>query len=263
MTYSTINVDESDGRATVMLDRPTKLNAMTFETFVELEDAFTKFQDHDLDIVTVRGVEGNFSAGVDMSNVPEWAERDPIEIRNDLERMQSAFRSIEALDVPVIAALEGYVLGGGLELAISCDIRVARTDAEFALPEADLGLAMNLGGAEKLPGLIGEGMAKYLVMTGRKIDAQRAYNSGLVEMFEPGDEFETTVTDLENDLAGKPTYVLGLGKRQIHSVRPLNLEEAMKQAIYHAIAAYGEEETIRRSLEFLSEDDSDTDRKNA
>jgi enoyl-CoA hydratase/carnithine racemase len=116
-----------------------------------------------------------------------------------------------------------------------------------------MGLAMDLGGPQKLPSFVGEGLTKYLVMTSETIDAQRAHDAGLVEEVHAADAFESAVEELEATLAAKPTYVHGLAKRQVHSVRPDNLDDAMQQAIHHAIAAYNEEETRERVQEFFSE----------
>ncbi len=248
-----VTVEWADGWATLTLDRPSKANALTGEMFGAIGDAFEEFTATDTDGVTVRGAGGNFSAGVDMSGVPEWAEMNPLEVRDELEPIHDSLRAIEALDAPVIAALEGHVLGGGLELALACDIRVASTTAEFGLPESEMGLAMDLGGPQKLPSFIGEGLTKYLVMTGKRIDAQRARDTGLVEEVHGADAFESAVEELEATLAAKPTYIHGLAKRQVHSARPDNLDDAMQQAIHHAVAAYNEPETQERVASFFSE----------
>lgn len=246
-----ITIDRDDNWATVLLDRQSKANALTGEMFDAIGDAFDGFSTEALDGVTVRGAGGTFSAGVDMSGVPEWAEMDPLAVRDELEPIHDSLRSVEAFDAPVVAALEGNVLGGGLELAIACDIRIASETAEFGLPESEMGLAMDLGGPQKLPSFIGEGLTKYLVMTSETIDAQRALNAGLVEEVHDDDALEAGLADLEATLAAKPTYVHGLAKRQVHSVRPDNLDDAMQQAIHHAIAAYQEAETQERVEEFF------------
>lgn len=251
MGYQTITLKETDGRATVVLDRPEKKNALTTEMFSELRAVVETVADEDVGVVTLRGAGGDFSAGVDMSNVPKWIEQKPLETRDQLEAVHETLKYLESVDIPIVAALEGYVLGGALELAISCDLRVAKTGAEFGLPESNLGLAMNYGGAQKLPGLIGEGMTKYLIMTGESIGTERAHEIGLVERRAEPDEFEETLRELESSLAEKPGYVHDMAKRQVHSVRPPNLEEAMQQAIHHAIAAYQEEETQQRAMDFL------------
>jgi len=248
-----VTVERVDGWATLTLDRPGKANAITGEMFGAIGDAFASFASDGVEGVTVRGAGGNFSAGVDMSGVPEWAEMRPLAVRDQLESIHDTLRSIEALEAPVIAALEGWVLGGGLELAISCDVRIASNTARFGLPEADVGLAMDLGGPQKLPAFVGEGMTKYLVMTGETIDAQRAFDVGLVEELHDADAFDDAVAALRSKLSDKPAYVHGLAKRQVHGARPQHLDAAMEGAIHHAIAAYHEPETQRRVAEFFED----------
>jgi enoyl-CoA hydratase/carnithine racemase len=245
----TDGASETD-RATVTLDRPGKLNALTGEMFVALGRAFESFAEDPPSVVTVRGASGNLSAGVDVSGVPGWAEERPLAVRDQLESVHDAMRAVEDLDAPVVAACEGHVLGGGLELALACDLRVAAGDATFGLPESRMGLAMDVGGAQKLPGMVGEGLTKYLVMTGEPIGAERAFRSGLVEVLADEGEFESELASLEASLAEKPTYVHGLAKRQIHGIRP-DVETGMSLAIHHAIAAYHEPETMDRVTEFL------------
>ena len=253
MTTDDLRVDEEDGRATVTIDRPEKRNAMTAGTFDTLREAFVGFDSASTDVVTIRGSDGDFSAGVDMSSVPDWAEANPLDVRDGLETVHAALDAIESLDVPVIAALEGFVLGGGVELALACDLRIASESAGFGFPEASMGLAMDLGGAQKLPGFVGEGTAKYLLMTGERIDAERAHEIGLVEERVPDEAFDDRIGELEDRLAAQPTYALGLVKRQVQAARPAHLDREMNTAIHHAIAAYHEDETQRRVGDFLDD----------
>jgi len=246
-----VTVAETDDWVTITLDRAAKANALTGETFVAIGDAVADLDPAVTDGVTLRGAGEHFSAGVDMSGVPEWGEMDPLDVRDQLEPIHDALRAIEGADLPVVAALEGYVLGGALELALACDLRIASASAEFGLPEAEMGLAMDLGGPQKLPGFVGEGLTKYLVMTGETIGAERAFRAGLVEEVHDAGDFDAAVADLEATLAATPTYVLGLGKRQVHAARDGTVEDGMQQAIHHAIACYREEETQRRVGEFL------------
>ncbi|WP_276248820.1 enoyl-CoA hydratase/isomerase family protein [Haladaptatus sp. YSMS36] len=252
---SQIAVTTEGEKATVTIDRPEKNNALTAGMYADLLDVFQRFEDDEsLSVVTIRGAGDHFSAGVDVGPVPEWGEATPRTIREQYEVTHELLRTIESLGVPVVAALDGYALGGALELAISCDIRVAHADAQLGLPEANLGFSMDQGGPQKLPGMIGEGMTKYLVMTGKLIDGQRAHEIGLVEeVAESAEAFETQVEALEDRLEGQPTYVMDMAKRQIHGVRPQNLDEEMARAIHHAITAYKEPETQRRTAEFLGE----------
>ena len=251
MVSDDVLVDRSDGRIDVTLNRPEKSNALTGEMFVRIGELCEGLAEEDVSVVTIRGSGGTFSSGVDMSAVPEWGEMNPLEVRELLESVHESVRTIESLDLPVVAALEGHVLGGGLELAVACDVRIADATARFGLPESTMGLAMDVGGAQKLPGLIGEGMTKYLIMTGETIDAGRAHEIGLIERLHEPEAFEPALEELAATLAAKPTYVHGFAKRQVHSVRPPNLEDSMRQAIHHAIAAYNEPETQRRIEEFL------------
>lgn len=246
-----VTVSGTDDWITVTLDRESKANALTGEMFVAIGEAIANLDPAEVDGATIRGTGEHFSAGVDMTGVPEWGEMDPLAVRDKLEPIHDALRQIEGADLPVVAALEGYVLGGGLELALSCDVRIASETAQFGLPEAEMGLAMDLGGPQKLPGFVGEGLTKYLVMTCHNIGAQRAFEAGLVEEVHDASDFEDRLADLEATLAGKPTYVLGLGKRQVHASREGTVEEGMQRAIHHAIACYQENETQRRVAEFL------------
>lgn len=251
---SNIDVDVADGKATVSINRKNKNNSITAEMYETLLDTFKQFErDDSLSVVTVRGDGEHFSAGVDVGPVPEWGEAKPKTIRDQYEITHKTLRAIESLGVPVIAAIDGYCLGGALELAISCDIRVAHTDAQLGLPEANMGFSMDQGGPQKLPGIIGEGMTKYLVMTGNLIDGKRAHEIGLVqEVAESEKAFNETVRRLEENLANQPTYVMDSAKRQIHGVRPPNLDEEMERAIHHAILAYKEEETQQHVEDFLN-----------
>ncbi|MDX1747033.1 MAG: enoyl-CoA hydratase/isomerase family protein, partial [Halobacteriales archaeon] len=209
MPESAIRVEESVEHATVTIDRPEKLNALTASAFADLKEAFDSFATGEPpSVVILQGAGGNFSAGVDVSGVPAWVEEGPRAVRSALTGVHDALRAIEALDIPVVAAIEGYCLGGGLELAVACDLRIARADATLGLPEVNLGLAMDLGGAQKLPGMIGEGRTKELIMTGESIDGERAHAIGLVERVAPAARFDEAVSTLAETLAEKPTYVM-------------------------------------------------------
>ncbi len=248
-----LSVEANEDWVTVTIDRPEKANALTGETFVAIGEEVAALDPDDVDGVTLRGSGEHFSAGVDMSGVPEWAEQPPRAVQAQLEAVHDALRAIESADLPVVAALEGNVLGGAVELALACDVRIASRTAAFAFPEADMGLAIDLGGGQKLPRFVGEGLAKYLIMTGEPIDADRALSAGLVESVHDPEEFDTAVESLEETLAAKPTYVHGVAKRQIHAARDGGVEAGMDQAIHHAIACYREPETQRRVTDFLEE----------
>jgi enoyl-CoA hydratase len=241
---------------TVTLDRPDVTNSMNGQMFAELNEAFEQFHEKadkgELDVVTVSGAGDHFSAGADLHAVPAWDEQTPREIWADFELFHETYGLIEDLPVPVIAAVEGYCLAAGLELAISCDFIVARENSTFALPESEKGLAMDFGGAQKLPGMIGEKNAMYLVLTSESIDAERAHTWGLVqELVQGEDALAARVAELEDKLASFPSYVLGFNKDEVLSTRPENIDDAMKVAIAYAVSVYKEPETQEIVGDFL------------
>ncbi len=253
--YETISVDVTDRIGTVTLDRSDEMNALNKRSFRELSDAFETFDEMersgDLGVVTVRGSGGNFSAGFDLSEVPSWEDQTPREIWMEFVSFHDAYRRIEQLSVPVIAAVNGYCLAAGLELAISCDFIVAKDDAVFAFPESQKGLAMDFGGAQKLPGIIGESNAMYLILTAESIDAELAHMWGLVQEVVDGESFEERIVELQETLASYPTYALGFNKDEVLSTRPDNIDEAMKVGIAYAVAVAKEERTQALVREFL------------
>lgn len=188
MSYSNIRLETApDGIATVTVNRPDKLNALNQETVGELSDAFTQVRDNaSIRALIVTGAgEKAFVAGADIN---ELAVLSPIEARSLAMRGQAVFRSLETLPKPTVAAVNGFALGGGLELAMSCAIRVAAGNAKFGQPEVKLGLVPGYGGTQRLPRLIGRGHAIDLLITGETIDAAEAYKLGLVNYVTPLDE---------------------------------------------------------------------------
>jgi len=188
MSYSNIRFDTDDnGIALVTVNRPEKLNALNRATMEELADAFTRARDDAAIralIVTGAG-EKAFVAGAD---IKELAVLSPVEARALALRGQAIFRVIETLPKPTVAAVNGFALGGGLELAMSCAIRVASPNAKFGQPEVKLGMVPGYGGTQRLPRLVGRGRAIDMLITGEPIDAAEAYRIGLVNYVAPLEE---------------------------------------------------------------------------
>lgn len=186
MTYSTLLFDVADGIARVTINRPDKLNALNTTVIDELGDAAARI---DADaairgaILTGAGTKA-FVAGADIA---ELAEQTPVEGRARAAVGQRVFRQLERAGKPVIAAVNGFALGGGCELAMACHLRVASDTAKFGQPEVKLGLTPGYGGTVRLPRLVGRGRALELLLTGRMIDAAEAHRIGLVNQVVPAD----------------------------------------------------------------------------
>ncbi|WP_445736374.1 enoyl-CoA hydratase/isomerase family protein [Mariniflexile sp.] len=180
MSYNNIVVKENNGITTITINRPNKLNALNMETIKELHEAFKDEEaDEGTKVIILTGSgEKAFVAGADIS---EFADFDVKEGTNLAAKGQRIlFDFVENLSKPVIAAVNGFALGGGLELALACHFRIASDNAKMGLPEVSLGVIPGYGGTQRLPQLIGKGRAMELIMTASMIDANQALNYGLV-----------------------------------------------------------------------------------
>ena len=184
MTYTTLAFDVSDRVATITINRPEKLNALNDETIAELGEAIDLVgRREDIGGVIVTGAgQKAFVAGADIA---ELARQGPLDGRERALRGQRVFTSFERSRKPVIAAVNGFALGGGCELAMACHIRIASENAKLGLPEVKLGIGPGYGGTQRLPRLVGKGRALQLILTGEMIDAAEAYRIGLVNRVVP------------------------------------------------------------------------------
>src|ERR671930_597956 len=184
MTYQTLLFEIKDGVAFVTVNRPDKLNALNDQVIFELADAAER-------IATDAAIEGailtgagpkSFVAGADIGDL---ARQGPFDGKARAHRGQGVLRRLETCGKPVIAAINGFALGGGCELAMACHIRIASENAKFGQPEVKLGIAPGYGGTQRLPRLVGKGVALHLILSGDMIDAQEAYRIGLVNKVVP------------------------------------------------------------------------------
>jgi len=187
MTYQTLLFDVKDGVAVVTINRPDKLNALNDQVMAELADAAER-------IATDPAIKGailtgagpkSFVAGADISDL---AKQGPFDGKARAMRGQGVLRRFETCGKPVIAAVNGFALGGGCELAMACHIRIASENAKFGQPEVKLGIAPGYGGTQRLPRLVGKGVAMQLILTAEMIDAAEAYRIGLVNKVVPAGE---------------------------------------------------------------------------
>jgi enoyl-CoA hydratase/carnithine racemase len=179
MAYETLLYEKRNGIGYVTINRPEKLNALNQKVMAELRICFENIQqDKEVRAVILSGAgEKSFVAGADVS---ELAVQDPVQGQQTSAQGQRTLDCIEDLGKPVIAAVNGYALGGGCELAMACTLRIASENARFGQPEVKLGIIPGYAGTQRLPRLVGKGRAMELILTGEPISAQEAYRIGLV-----------------------------------------------------------------------------------
>lgn len=191
-----IVIEHQDAVAVITINRPTKLNALNKATIQELHEAFkTANEDASIKAIILTGSgEKAFVAGADISEFAHFTEEEGTKLAAEGQRL--LFDFVQNLGTPVIAAINGFALGGGLELAMSCHFRVASTNAKMGLPEVTLGVIPGYGGTQRLAQLIGKGRAMELIMTATMIDANTAAAYGLVNYAVPQDELLSFTTQL-------------------------------------------------------------------
>jgi len=207
MSYQTLLFDLRDAIAFITVNRPDKLNALNDQVVDELADAAERVATEDAIKGAILSGAGQkaFVAGADIADL---AKQGPFDGKARALRGQAMLRRLETCGKPVIAAVNGYALGGGCELAMACHLRIASDAAKFGQPEVKLGIAPGYGGTQRLPRLVGKGNALRLILTGDMIDAQEAYRIGLVNQVVPaGDLLAAAEKTLRGILAMGPLAV--------------------------------------------------------
>ena len=180
MSYNNILIEQDDNIITITINRPSKLNALNRETLSELHNAFVEIEgDKTTRVIILTGSgEKAFVAGADISEFSDFEVKEGTALAKQGQKL--VFDFIENLSIPVIAAINGFALGGGLELAMACHFRIASDNAKMGLPETSLGVIPGYGGTQRLPQLVGKGKAMEMIMTARMINADEALKVGLV-----------------------------------------------------------------------------------
>ncbi len=200
MTYETMLYEKRDSVGYLTINRPDKLNALNREVMDELNDCFCAIQnDEEVRVVILTGAgEKAFVAGADLHELATLA---PLEGRDFSRRGHGIFDLIESLGKPVIAAVNGYALGGGCELAMACTLRIASESARFGQPEVKLGIIPGYAGTQRLARLVGKGRALEMILSGEPINAQEAYRIGLVNQVVPTAELAAAAETLARKIA--------------------------------------------------------------
>lgn len=208
-------IQQNHGHVAVLtINRPEALNALNSQVLKELSDAVTNADnDEDIYVLVITGAGKSFVAGADISEMKDYTA---VTGKAFSEFGNSVFLQIEQLKKPVIAAVNGYALGGGCELALSCDIRIAGEKAKFGQPETGLGITPGFGGTQRLPRVIGMSRAKELIFTCRQINAQEAEKIGLVSQVTGQDELMDTALKLAESIAANAQVAVRQSKSAIN-----------------------------------------------
>jgi enoyl-CoA hydratase len=213
--------------AVITVNRPDKLNALNADTVGELREAARRAaSDDSVRAVILTGAgEKSFVAGADIA---ELARMTPLSGIDVSRQGQDALRFLETMRKPVIAAVNGFALGGGLELALACHIRIASENAKFGLPEVKLGIIPGYGGTIRLPRVVGRGRALELMLTGEMIDAQEAFRIGLVNRVHPQSELLAAAEALAIKIAGNGPVAVALAIESVDSGYHSTTEDAQR-----------------------------------
>ena len=238
MDFQTLLYDvDADGIATVTLNRPDALNALSQRLVGELSKAFRAARaDHAVRGILVTGAgDKAFAAGADIA---EFAGMEALDAHRFALRGQAVFTAIEQTTKPVVAAVNGYALGGGCELAMACHLRVASERAQFGQPEVQLGLIAGYGGTQRLPRLVGRGIATEILLTGERVRAERAYEIGLVNRVVPAGELVETARQMILTIASKGPVAVAMTLSAIRaSELPMPQGLAQEAALFAQCAA--------------------------
>jgi enoyl-CoA hydratase len=227
--YETLLLERRDRVAIITVNRPDKRNALNIKTREEGAALLEELRNDDsVGVVVFTGAgDKAFIAGADIG---EFAGRTAM-MQRDVMTARSLFTAFDTFPKPVIAMINGYCLGGGCELALACDIRIASETASFGQPEINLGIIPGGGGTQRLTRLVGEGKAMELILSGDIIDAKAAYEIGLVNHVFPADQLEAKTMEIANRIASKSPIALSLAKEAVKLASHSNLDEGLRREV--------------------------------
>ena len=250
MEYTYLKIEEHDNIAVMKVSAPKTLNALNTGVFKDMDDYLTKFDCNKFRVLIITGDgEKAFVAGADIS---EMANLNVAQGQTFGSRGAAVFRKIETLHVPVIAAVNGFALGGGCELAMACDIRICSDNAKFGQPEVGLGIIPGFSGTVRLARLVGMGMAKQLIYTGKAIRANEALQIGLVNEVVPQAELMNRAFELANQIAANAPLAVKAAKLAINAEWDMDADEAImnESAIFgHCFSTEDQKEGMAAFLE--------------
>ncbi|WP_394581065.1 enoyl-CoA hydratase/isomerase family protein [Cytobacillus firmus] len=246
--YENLLVQIEQGVMWLTINRPEQRNALNQETLQELGDAFIWAEANDEVIcIIIQGAgEKSFAAGADIKQLHERKMLEAL-----IPGMQGLYKKIEQSGKVTIAAVKGYALGGGCELALACDIRIAAKKAKFGLPELNLGIIPGAGGTQRLSRVVGKGRALDMILTGKIIDGEEAERIGLVTYLAADDELDATAVEVASQILKKGPVAIKLAKLAVHKGFDIDLETAMLIEKLSQAVAFGTEDKREGTAAFL------------
>jgi enoyl-CoA hydratase len=228
-SFETLLLERRERVAIITINRPDKRNALNIKTREEGAALLDELRSDDsIGVVVFTGAgDKAFIAGADIA---EFAGRTAI-MQRDVMTRASLFTAIDTFPKPVIAMINGYCLGGGCELALACDLRIASETASFGQPEINLGIIPGGGGTQRLTRLVGEGKAMEMILTGEIIDAKTAFAIGLVNHVVPADQLVAKTMEIANRIAGKGPVALKLAKEAVKTASRSLLDEGLRREV--------------------------------
>jgi len=262
MSYYNIKFEVEGPIATLSVNRPKVLNALSIETLQEMKEAVDLVSnDKNVRVLIVTGAKdepaegskprpSSFVAGADIAFM-STLEKDNPKVSVFVNAGQDLMTALENMDIPVIAAVDGFALGGGCELAISCDMIFATERSSFGQPEVKLGLIPGFGGTQRLPRLIGRNLAKELIYTGNIIKADRAKAIGLVNEIFPVEGFMDSVKKIADAIVACAPLAVNLSKKAINEGYHMELSDSMAVEVKHFLDSFSTEDRVEGTTAFV------------
>jgi enoyl-CoA hydratase len=235
--YKAFNVSVADKVAHVVINRPEKVNAMNADFWREIIDIFRWIDDTDsVRAVVISGAGKHFSSGIDLmmlaslgSQMGKDVGRNAEKLRRKVLELQASFNAIDQCRKPVLAAIQGYCLGGAIDMISACDMRYSTRDAQFSIKEIDIGMAADVGTLQRLPRIIGDGIMRELAYTGRTIDGEEARSIGLVNRtYENTEALLEGVMEIAREIASKSPIAIRGTKEMIRYIRDHRIDDGLE-----------------------------------
>lgn len=235
--YSAFKVELTDSIAHVQINRPEKVNAMNAAFWEEITDIFQWVDDTDaVRVVVISGAGKHFSAGIDLMMLASLAGqmgkdvgRNARFLRSTILRLQASFNAVDKCRKPVLAAVQGYCIGGAIDLISACDMRYCSSDAQFSIKEIDMGMAADVGTLQRLPRIIGDGMMRELAFTGRNVEAEEALRIGLVNrVYDDQAALMDGVFAIAREIAAKSPIAVAGTKEMLSYMRDHRIDDGLE-----------------------------------